>query len=156
MRILLVIAFAVMTQGCSNEPYTKFLSEFQAGADCPALFELRNAAKQGASPAIEADMNTKLRSIQCFSSSSSRADVGPSNTGAFTVQEYRLYRAVISAPRSVSEARAIENAARQYGVTAVVVRLALTRVQDALSKNGWLATPNSEIRHATDRKGESP
>ena len=155
MRTWLAIAFALAVQGCADDPYTKFLRAFQAGADCPTLFDLRIAARQRATPAVEEDMNTKLRSIQCFSSTSSRAEAGPSNTGAFTVREYRLYRAVLASPNSVSEAQATENAARQYGVTAAAALDASKRVQAALFKNGWFATPEAEIRHASDWKGES-
>jgi len=46
----------------------------------------------------------------------------PSSTGSFTVMEYRLYRAVIDTPMSISESEAIPRIARDYNVTPQQVR----------------------------------
>ena len=78
------------------------------------------------------------------------------NAAAFTVNEYRIYRAVISAPMSVSEPEALESAAKRYGVTAAQARKATYKVQEILSRNGWFGTPESEIRHASDWEGKKP
>ncbi len=78
-----------------------------------------------------------------------------SKADSFTVKEYRLYRAVIGAPMSVPEAQAIQNAAKRYGVTTTEAKKAVSKVQTILFKNDWLGgSPESEIKHASDWKGE--
>jgi hypothetical protein len=155
MRASLVIVIAVWSLGCSTDAATEFAREFEAGADCPRLFELRNNAKHGARAALQDEMNKKLRSVQCFSSTSRRAAAVPPNTGSFTVQEYRLYREVISSPSSIPEAKAIENAGRKHGVPPTVARNAANHVQEVLFKNNWFASPGAEVRHASDWNGET-
>lgn len=155
MRVLLVILIAISTQGCSSDLTAKFTREFEAGADCPRLFELRNEVKNEASAALQEEMNTMLRSVQCFSSTSKRAAVVPPSTGSFTVHEYRLYREVISTPSSIAEVKAIENAGRKFGVPPTVARDAANHVQQVLSNNNWFASPDAEIRHASDWDGET-
>lgn len=76
--------------------------------------------------------------------------------GSYKVKEYRIYRAVISTPMSVSEAQAFENAAKRYGVTVAEAQKATKNVQEILSRNGWFGSPDSEIRHASDWKEEKP
>jgi hypothetical protein len=154
MRAWLVILVAISAQGCSTDETTQFEREFQAGADCPRLYELRNEAKPGATAALQEEMNAKLRSVQCFGSTSKRAAAVPPNTGTFTVQEYRLYREVMSTPLSIPEAQAIENAGRKHGLTPSVAREATNRVQQELWKKKWFASPDAEIRHASDWNGE--
>jgi hypothetical protein len=155
MRTWLLIAVAIAAQGCSDDDaHTQFLREFEAGADCSRLFDLRNEARQSASAAIQEEMNAQLRTVQCFGSTSTRASTEPPRAGSFTVQEYRLYRDILSAPSSVSEAQAIENAAQKHGIPAAVARDAVMRVQNELVTNGWFATPDAEIRHASDWTGE--
>jgi len=75
---------------------------------------------------------------------------------AYTVKEYRIYRAVIDTPMSASEAQAYPNAAIQYGVTVTQARKATEKVQESLSRNGWFGSPATEIQHASDWKGEKP
>lgn len=154
MRACVVILTAICAQGCSADVKTQFVREFEAGADCPRLFELRNEAKRGASVALQEEMNTKLRSVQCFSSTSHRAAAGPPNTASFTVQEYRMYRELISTPSAVPEAEAREIIGRKYGVPPTAVHDAAERVLEALFRNNWFASPDAEIRHAADWKGE--
>jgi hypothetical protein len=154
MRAWVVMLAAICAQGCSTDATTRFAREFEAGADCPRLLELRNEAKHGASGAQQEEMNTKLRSVQCFSSTSRRAPAGPPNTGSFTVQEYRLYREVISTPSSIPEAEALANAGRKHGVPPTAVHDAVTHVQEVLLTNNWFASPDAEIRHASDWSGE--
>ena len=74
----------------------------------------------------------------------------------YTVKEYRIYRAVIDTPMSVSEAQAYQSAANQYGVTVAETRNVTEKVQKILSRNSWLGSPDSEIQHASDWKGENP
>ncbi len=141
--------------GAANgDPYARFIREFQAGADCPKLFDLRNEAKRRVGAARQDEMNDNLRSVQCFSSTSKRAATAAPRTGGFTVDEYRIYRSILAAPISIPEAQALQNAAKRHGVTVAEARKASTRVQDILFRNNWFATPEAEIRHALDWKGE--
>ncbi len=155
MRAWVVILTVVCAQGCSADSATQFAREFDAGADCPRLFELRNDAKHGASAALQDEMNIRLRSVRCFSSTSRRAAAVPPNTGNFTVQEYRLYREIISTPLSVPEAEAFEIAGRMHGVPPTAVHDAVKHVQEVLLQNNWSASPDAEIRHASDWNGET-
>ena len=84
-----------------------------------------------------------------------RAHSAP-ETASFTVNEYRIYRAVMSAPMSVPEAEAFQDAAKRYGVAVAEARTVVNEVQQILFRNGWLGAPASEIRHASDWKGEKP
>lgn len=69
-----------LTGACSNgdaleeddsvSSYATFSAAFDEGADCPELFEIRNRMEPK-DPAIE-DANEDLRSIECYSSTSSR------------------------------------------------------------------------------------
>lgn len=76
----------------------------------------------------------------------------PSAQDTFTVKEYRIYRALIGAPMSVSEDAALESAARRYGVTVGEARGATDKVQRVLFQNNWFGSPEAEIRHASDWK----
>jgi hypothetical protein len=145
----------ICAEGCSPDPTAAFARAFEAGADCRRLFELRNTARHGASTAQQEEMNTTLRSVQCFSSTSKRAEAGPSNTGSFTVQEYRVYRDVLTTPSSIPEAEAIEIAGRRHGVTTALARKAVDHVMEVLSTNQWFASPGAEIQHASDWNGET-
>jgi hypothetical protein len=155
MRAWLVVPVAIWASGCSRDASTQFAREFQSGADCPRLFELRNDAKRGASPVLQEEMNTRLRSVQCFSSTSKRAAVGPSNTASFTIQQYRIYREVITSPMSIPEAEVFDSVSRKHGVPSSVAHDAVDLVLQSLFKNGWFATPDAEIRHASDWNGET-
>lgn len=155
MRAWILILAAIPVQGCSTDATSQFAQEFEAGADCPRLFELRNDAKRGASVALQDEMNTKLRSVQCFGSTSQRAAVVSPNTGSFTVREYRLYRELISTPSTIPQAEALEIVGRKHGVPPTAVRDAVQHVQEVLLRNRWFASPDAEIRHATDWNGET-
>ncbi|WP_454044690.1 hypothetical protein [Cellulosimicrobium sp. Marseille-Q8652] len=50
--------------------YATFSAAFDEGADCPELFEIRNHMEPK-DPAID-DANEDLRSVECYSSTSSR------------------------------------------------------------------------------------
>lgn len=80
---------------------------------------------------------------------------GP-QTEAFSVKEYKINHAMMSAPMSVSEAQAIEDAAKRFGITEAQVKSTTKKVQMILFANKWLGTPESEIRHASDWDGETP
>lgn len=75
---------------------------------------------------------------------------------SFTVKEYRIYRAVIDTPMSISEEQALQNAGKRYGVTADEAEKVTKKMQSILSKNKWFGSPESEIKHACDWKGEKP
>ena len=78
------------------------------------------------------------------------------NTGGFTVKEYRIYRSVISAPQSVPESQIMHNIANGQKISVDEVRKTTEKIQAILSKNKWFGTPESEVRHASDWKGEEP
>jgi len=149
--ILATIVFG-SSEGQSSS-YEQFQREFTAGADCPRLFQLRNEAKVRATAMQAQEMNEKLRSVRCFSATSKRAAT-TTGDGGFTVKEYRIYRAIIGSPMSVPERQAVRNAAKKYGVTEAAAKKAADKVMDMLMRNRWNATPEAEIRHASDWKGE--
>ena len=57
---------------------------------------------------------------------------------------------------SLSEAQAIHNAAVRYAVSDDEARKITDKVEEILFRNGWFGTPDSEIQHASDWKGEKP
>ena len=76
-------------------------------------------------------------------------------TITFTVNEYRMYRAVINVPSSVPEQQALQNVATQYKIPVEDVRKVVNKVQKSLFDNKWFGTPESEIQRASDWKGET-
>lgn len=79
-----------------------------------------------------------------------------SNGKLFTAKEYRIYRAVIDTPMSISEEQALQNAGKLYGVTPDEAKKIANKVQSVLFQNKWFGSPESEIKHASDWKGEKP
>ena len=77
-------------------------------------------------------------------------------TPTFTVKEYRMCRAIIDTPMSVSEDEAFRRVAKRYGVSVAEARASVDKVQKILFQNGWMSAPASEIRHASDWNGEKP
>jgi hypothetical protein len=73
---------AVLMSSCSSSgasdidervaSYAMFSAAFDDGADCPELFEIRNRFDPK-DPAID-DANEDLRSVECYSSTSTRKD----------------------------------------------------------------------------------
>ena len=78
------------------------------------------------------------------------------SSGSFTVREYRIYKAVIDMPLSVSEADARQRVAERNNMNADEVSRITTMVLKTLVGNGWLGFPAQEIRRASDWNGESP
>lgn len=68
----------------------------------------------------------------------------------FTVKEYNIYKEVVNAPMSISEDKALSNAAKKYGLNVEETEKAVNKVQQILFKNHWFGAPDSEIRHASD------
>lgn len=72
---LLALLSAYLMIGCAEgerpSTYQDFLSAVDAGAECPELYDIRNAARRN-QPSRSDDMNVKLREIGCFSSTSTR------------------------------------------------------------------------------------
>lgn len=147
--------------------YSGFKQRLDAGASCAELFEIRNSLDPKASVVVR--LNEELRVIGCYSSGSVRSSTvsAAENTKTddvqkdqpavtFTVNEYKIYRAVINAPSSVPEQQALQNVARQHRMSVEGLRKVVNRVQKSLFDNKWLGTPESEIRHASDWKGETP
>ena len=79
-----------------------------------------------------------------------------SKTDSFTVKQYQIYRDIIDTPMSISGAQALQNAAKRYGVTVAEAREATKKVQNILFSNKWFASPEAEIRHASNWNGEKP
>ncbi|MEW5884359.1 MAG: hypothetical protein AB1725_09085 [Armatimonadota bacterium] len=78
-----------------------------------------------------------------------------SDRPTFTVLEYRVYRAVIDAPLSVSESEAVRRAAAAHGVTPTAAKEIADRVQRILFENNWFGSAESEIKHASDWRGQA-
>lgn len=148
----------------TESSYSTFKRRLDAGANCAELFRIRNAMDPK-SPDIE-QINEDLRGIGCYSPDSIRTDLSTTPQGAqkpteapalaFTVKEYRIYRAVIDTPMSVPEAQALQNVATKYGVSVEEVSTITDKVMDALSRNRWFGTAKSEIRHASDWSPNTP
>lgn len=164
MRIFAVtlVAIVAVLTGCSDpEPYELFMEGLEAGADCPQLFEARNAMHPK-DPRHER-VSHELRGIGCFFSTSTRR-APPESTMArlratgqpvetFTMREYRAYRAVIDTPMRVPEDEALRRVAAAHGMTVDEVRAAANKVTLVIFRNGWLGTAESEIRYASDWPG---
>lgn len=80
--------------------------------------------------------------------------VSQSAGSTFTVAEYKIYRAVMDAPMSISEAEAVQRAAKSYGVAPTEAKKIVDKVQRALLQNKWFGSAESEIKHASDWKGQ--
>jgi hypothetical protein len=146
--------------------YSRFKQRLDAGASCAELLEIRNSLDPKATVVVR--MNEELREVGCYSSESVRSSTvstaekaksedvqKESRTITFTVNEYRMYRAVINAPSSVPEQQALQNVATQYKIPVEDVRKVVNKVQKSLFDNKWFGTPESEIQRATDWKGET-
>jgi hypothetical protein len=147
--------------------YARFKQRLDAEASCGELFEIRDSLDPKA--AVVVRMNEELRGIGCYSSDSVRSSTVSTAekkksddvqkdppTITFTVNEYRMYRAVINVPSSLPEQQALQNVARQYKITAEDARRVVNKVQKSLFDNKWFGTPESEIQRASDWNGETP
>jgi hypothetical protein len=141
-----------------------FKQRLDAGAGCAELFEIRNSLDPKASDVVR--MNEELRKIGCYSSSSVRSFTGSSTkktksernaaTATFTVNEYKMYRAVLNVSSSMPEQQALENVAGRYKIPVEDLKRVVNKVQKCLFDNKWFDTPESEIKRASDWKGETP
>lgn len=75
---------------------------------------------------------------------------------SFTVEDYRIYHALMSAPMSISEDDALKKIAADHGMPVEEARGRSKSVLKVLSRNDWFGSPESEIRHASDWDGETP
>ena len=75
--------------------------------------------------------------------------------GSFTVREYRIYRAILDVPMSVSEADGLRRVAQRYDSTPAKVEVTAGKVQSWLSNQSGFGTPDSEIGFASDWNGET-
>lgn len=162
----LVVAFATNI-GCGGETgeYSIFRQRLEHGATCAELFQLRNSTDPKS--AVVAMMNRDLREIGCNSSSSvRREEVSPASpqvidtsitspTATFTVREYRIYRAIIDAPMSIPEERTVAALSELQRIPPADVKQIAKKVQGILHGNRWYGTTQSEIRHASDWRGEA-
>jgi hypothetical protein len=138
-----------------GSPPSAFLEEFAAGADCKRLFEIRNAVKRGAAESLQNTMNEKLRSVGCYGPQNERKPLPSPVAGSFTVREYRIYRATLDVPMSVSEEEGLRRVAKRYGSTPAKVEATAEKVQMWLFNQHGFGTPDAEIRFASDWNGES-
>jgi hypothetical protein len=164
LRTVLIAAYcafpglplAAQFDGNAASPHlTKFYAAFNEGADCSRLYELRNNAKRnGADHEQQQEMNLKLRSVRCIDASAKRKPEVPPNTGAYTVNEYRIYREVMSSPSDMPEEQALGNVGKKYNMPPTQVRKIAEKVTRNLFENDWMDVLELEIRHASDWKNE--
>ncbi len=160
MRRSISLTILTALVSCSGEPdaYHRFTGRLQAGAPCAELIDVRNEIAPKDPRRKQA--NDSLRGIGCFTVTSIRRSPAAEAAAAvpdtreptetFTVLQYRVYRAVMDAPMSVSEQEALRAAAEVNGVNATEAAKAVESVQSVLSQNGWFGTPESEVRRASD------
>ena len=142
----------------SSLAHVGFKQRLDAGAGCAELFEIRNSLDPKASDVVR--MNEELREIGCYSSSSVRSSTvsvaektkseKKPATATFTVNEYKMYRAVLDVPSTVREQQALQNVARQYEIPVEDLRKVVNKVQKSLFDNKWFGTPESEVQHASE------
>ncbi len=133
----------------------KFYAAFNEGADCPRLYELRNNARRnGADHEQQNQMKLKLRSVGCTSDTTERRAEIPSNSGTYTINEYRIYREVMRAPANMPERQALVTVGKKYKMSLLQVRETAEKVSRNLFENDWFDVLELEIRHASDWKGE--
>jgi hypothetical protein len=156
MLLMLVCSVACSENGPTQTVNRgSFEEKLRAGATCQELFDIRNALDPHSAEIPR--LNEQLRSVGCYSASSSRTDkqkAAQERAGDFTVTEYRLYRRLIDAPMSTSEGDVYRTLAAETGRAEDELRATINRVQEVLAQNGWLSTVQNEIRHASDWKGE--
>ncbi len=137
-------------------PYVQnFYAAFNEGADCKSLYERRNNAKRnGADNEQQNQMNLKLRSVRCTGDTAKRRPEVPPNTGTYTVNEYRIYREVMSVPVGTSEQQALATVGKKYKMSPTQVQKIAAKVTRNLFDNDWMDVIALEIRHASDWKDE--
>ncbi|MBL4885498.1 MAG: hypothetical protein JKY95_13300 [Planctomycetaceae bacterium] len=74
----------------------------------------------------------------------------------YTVREYKIYRAVISTPFSVSDEQANRNTAELFSVSVEEVEKVTKKVLWILNGNDWFGSPEGEIQRASDWEDEKP
>jgi hypothetical protein len=141
------------TPGLPTQLISDSSKRLDAGAGCAELFEIRNSLDPKASDVVR--MNKELREIGCYSGSSVRS-ISPSAAGktqsdknqataTFTVNEYKMYRAVLNLPSSGPEQQALQNVASTYKIPVEDLRKVVNKVQKSLFDNKWVGTAESEI-----------
>jgi hypothetical protein len=127
----------------SSMNYIGFKQRLDAGAGCAELFEIRNSLDPKASDVVR--MNKELREIGCYSSGSVRSITASAAgktqsdknqaTATFTVNEYKMYRAVLNVPSSVPEQQALQNVASTYKIPVEDLQKVVNKVQKSLFDN---------------------
>ena len=120
---LLLIALV----GCSTSPparngspelvtegYPMFQARLAAGADCPELFEIRNEVRR-ADPASADRMNEDLRSIGCFSSTSSRTKGEPATESLAVEDDTDESNFATTADPEISTSRQVDESVDNSG-----------------------------------------
>jgi hypothetical protein len=150
-----VINAAIFDRDRASPFVRKFDAAFNEGADCKSLYERRNNAKRnGADNEQQKQMNLKLRSVRCTGDTAKLSPEVPPNTGAYTVNEYRIYREIMSAPLDTPEEQALLTVGKKYNMSPIQVRKIAEKVTRNLFENDWMDVIEFEIRHASDWKDE--
>jgi hypothetical protein len=100
-------------------------------------------------------MNLELRSRECAGDTIEGRLEAPPNTGAYTVNEHRIYREVISAPMDMPESEALAMVSKKSNISPAQVRDIDEKLTRNLLDNDWMDVLELEIRHAsawTDEK----
>ena len=77
------------------------------------------------------------------------------SSGSYTVREYRMYRALLDTPLSVSEEEAIRRISEANQITPDEADRIIANVQNTITRNRWFGHPAQEIRRASDWNGET-
>jgi hypothetical protein len=151
----MLLIIDVVPAAATDTPGHPFIHPIDEGADCARLHELRNSAlHHGAGNDQQQHMNLKLRTVGCtFDTTEPRLEAPP-NTGTYTVNEYRIYREVMSAPMDMPESEALAMVVKKYNISPVQVRDIAAKVTRNLLDNDWMDVLEMEIRHASDWKDE--
>jgi hypothetical protein len=139
----------------TDTPVQQFMHALDDGADCARLHEPRNSALHGASDDQQQHMNLKLRCVRCTGDTAEQRSEAPSTTGAYTVNEYRIHREVMSAPMDMPESEAFAIVGKKYNILPAQVRDIAEKVTRDLLDNDWMDVLELEIRHASDWTDET-
>jgi hypothetical protein len=150
-----LLIIGAVPAAATDTPVHQFSHALDDGADRTRLHELRNSALHGASDDQQQHMNLKLPSVGCTGDTAGPKPEAPSNTGAYTVNEYRIYREVMSAPMDMPESEALAMVGKKYKISPVQVRDIAERVTRTLLDNDWMDVLALEIRHASDWTDET-
>ena len=141
-----------------EDAYSRFSKEYQKGADCKRLFQIRLEIIQGVNASQREQLKAiglKLGAAGCFYNTSTRRRVPSREPGGFSVQDYWIYRTVIDTPYSVPLDEACRRAGAPYGFSGAEAKRIVDAVDMWLRLYNGRGTADSEVRFASDWSGES-